>query len=374
MEKYFNFIKTEVYINSYSETIEQLSLSKKILLVTTSGSWKRGIINKIIEIFTEEDIIILDSVQPNPELDLLNIWISQFKNKSIKTIIALGGGSAIDAAKVLSIGLSDRNHHNLNDFLFKKESINSFYNIPVIAIPTTSGSGAEVTPFATVWDEKLNRKYSLGSELIRPKYAILDHLLTINLPLEITIYSGLDAISHCFESIWNLNASSKSIEVASTALYTLLNSFPKLLENPSDNNLRKLMQVNSCLAGIAISFTKTALAHSISYPLTTNYNIPHGLACSFTLPEILLFNSKKDDGRLLKLSNHLGYKDINYLYKELKNLFLKIDLNKRIKKKLPHDLSEVFKISNQMFNPERVSNNLRVVELDDIQNILFKSL
>ena len=170
------------------------------------------------------------------------------------------------------------------------------------------------------------------------------------------------------------DALSKSIEVASTALYTLLNSLPKLLENPSNNNLRKLMQVNSCLAGIAISFTKTALAHSISYPLTTNYNIAHGFAYSFTFPEILLFNSKKDDGRLLKLSNHLGYKDINYLYKELKNLFLKIDLNKRIKKKLPHNLDEVFKISNQMFNPERESNNLRMVELDDIQNILYKSL
>ena len=75
-------------------------------------------------------------------------------------------------------------------------------------------------------------------------------------------------------------------------------------------------------------FYQTALAHSISYPLTTNYNIPHGLACSFTLPEILIFNSKKDDGRLLKLSNYLGFKDIDYLYKELKNLFLIIDLLK----------------------------------------------
>ena len=114
MEKYFNFIKTEVYINSYSETIEQLSLSKKILLVTTIGSRKRGIINQIFKMFKEEDIIILDSVKPNPELDLLNIWISEFKSKSIKTIIAIGGGSVIDTAKILSIGLSDKNNQNLN--------------------------------------------------------------------------------------------------------------------------------------------------------------------------------------------------------------------------------------------------------------------
>ena len=174
------------------------------MLVTTKGARKRGIVTSLLRIFSEDDILILDSVEPNPELELLNGWVDKYKSESIKSIIAIGGGSSIDTAKILSIGLSNENLKRIDDFLFKKESIKIGSSIPVIAIPTTSGSGAEVTPFATVWDEKVNKKYSLNSEVIRPKYAILDHLLTVSLPLDISIYSGLDAISHCFESIWNL--------------------------------------------------------------------------------------------------------------------------------------------------------------------------
>ena len=218
-----------------------------------------------------------------------------------------------------------------------------------MAVPTTSGSGSEVTPFATIWDFKNKKKYSLCSKLIRPKQAILDYKLTMYLPKEITLYTGLDSISHCFESIWNKNANKKTISIATYSLKIALDALPKIMKNLENFEARRNMQISSCLAGIAISTTKTALAHSISYAFTTNYKVPHGLACSFTLPEILLFNSEKDDGRLLNLAKNLGFENSLFLYKKF-NQFLE-DLNIfGILSKFSSNFNEIKDINYQMFN------------------------
>ena len=126
------------------------------------------------------------------------------------------------------------------------------------------------------------------------------------------------------------------------------------------------MQISSCLAGIAISTTKTALAHSISYAFTTNYKVPHGLACSFTLPEILLFNSKKDDGRLLNLAKNLGFENSLFLYKKFNQFLEDLNIYEILRNILPPDFNEIKDINDQMFNKGRISNNLRLVELEDV--------
>ena len=158
------------------------------------------------------------------------------------------------------------------------------------AIPTTSGTGAEVTPFATVWDHTNHKKHSLAGPHMYPRSALLDPSLTLSLPSEETLHTGLDATSHALESLWNHNRTPVSSVFAMRALSLIVDVLPSALEAPGDINHRSSMQEASLLAGLAISQTRTATAHAVSYPLTSHFDVPHGLACSFTLPVLLAAN------------------------------------------------------------------------------------
>ena len=120
-----------------------------------------------------------------------------------------------------------------------------------------------------------------------PDKILLDPQLTLTLPRDITLFPGLDATSHALESIWNKNADRASNEIAYEALSLISKSLPQVLKRPSDLEARSSMQIASLLAGISINRTRSAIAHSISYPLTSRYSVPHGIACSFTLPYLI---------------------------------------------------------------------------------------
>lgn len=147
--------------------------------------------------------------------------------------------------------------------------------------------GRRGDPFATVWDHTANKKYSVTGDRTFPDYAILDPQLTLSLPEDETLYTALDTISHALESLWNKNRTVISETYALRALVLANEALPALLTAPEDLGQRERMQQASMLAGLAICTTRTAIAHAISYPMTLHYGVPHGLACSFTLPEIL---------------------------------------------------------------------------------------
>ena len=119
-------------------------------------------------------------------------------------IVALGGGSAIDAAKALAS--SPRNFQPVRRFLVEKKGAEALSAVPIIAVPTTAGTGSEVTCWATVWDTEASKKYSLSRRELYPEMALVDPLLTLEMPLDLTVSTGLDALSHALESIWNRNA------------------------------------------------------------------------------------------------------------------------------------------------------------------------
>ena len=199
-------------------------------------------------------------------------------NKKIDLIISLGGGSVIDTAKILSVILNEENKiKNISDFnnvIFNK-------SIPLYSIPTTAGSGAELTPFATVWDYDLNKKYSFQNQLLLPKLALYDYKLLKSLQYTVSVSSGLDTISHAFESIWNKYADPLSTSFSTQSLSLSIKAIRGYVSDDKPDLSLKNMQLASLLAALAIGRTKTGIAHSISYPLTSVYKIPHGIASSF---------------------------------------------------------------------------------------------
>ena len=234
-----------------------------------------------------EPAALVRNIGPNPDFIGLteSCRLYAAADKPIEAIVALGGGSVIDAAKVLAAASGD--FSRVRTFLETGKGGEALGTTPIIAIPTTSGTGSEVTSWATVWDTEAKKKYSLARPSLYPEVALVDPLLTVGLPRGITVSTGLDALSHALESIWNVNANPVSTALAEQAARGVLEALSALADNLRDTELRSRLSRASLFAGLAFSNTKTSLAHSLSYHLTLHHGVPHGIACSFSLPMVM---------------------------------------------------------------------------------------
>ncbi|MCP4183728.1 MAG: phosphonoacetaldehyde reductase [Hyphomicrobiales bacterium] len=230
---------------------------------------------------------VINNITPNPDFETLRDNCQTFANSvsADTVIIALGGGSVIDTAKVLAS--TDKGFEPVQQFLETGENETRLASYPIIAVPTTAGTGSEVTRWATVWDGKSQKKYSLARPSLYPTHAVIDPALTRSLPRQMTIYTALDALSHSLESLWNRNANPVSSNYAVYAASQVISALPLLVDDLENIGLRTRISKACLFAGLAFSNTKTALAHSLSYPITLKYGIIHGLACSFSLPKIM---------------------------------------------------------------------------------------
>jgi phosphonate metabolism-associated iron-containing alcohol dehydrogenase len=234
-----------------------------------------------------DPVVVIDNIETNPDCADLVQSCRMFgaTPAPADVIVALGGGSMIDAAKVLAASKGDfsiiRNH------LVDKVPLDASAIVPIIAVPTTSGTGSEVTSWATVWDTANGSKYSLAHPRLYPETAVLDPALIVAAPRGLTLATGLDALSHALESVWNVNGNPVSANHAVEAAREIMETLPRLLENLADVELRARQARASLLAGFAFSNTKTALAHNISYDITLKSGTIHGIACSFSLPIVM---------------------------------------------------------------------------------------
>lgn len=275
--RYYNPVKINFNV-SYEHIIDSLK-TDSILLLTSKSFYKKGL-TKILEDKLGDRLegVIYD-ILPNPEINYAELIKKDYRN--YKEIIAFGGGSVLDMAKYFSVsGDVIRNGGNL-------DISNSCSFIPIFAIPTTAGTSSELTKWATLWDTPNNIKFSLSDENLYCKEAFYDPNLFLNIPRELTIYTALDALSHSIESIWNKNSNVISTNHAIKAIELILEYLPRLQNDLNSKELRLKIILASIYAGLAFSNTQTALAHAISYPITMELGISHGLACSFTIPILL---------------------------------------------------------------------------------------
>ncbi len=309
------------------ETLGKHVGAEHVLLVTTPGFLKRGEVQRVKNILGSHQVTVWHEVKPNPDLTDLDAASESLRNRGIGCVVGLGGGSAIDAAKVLATTMSNSQELTLRKVFRDKPEVYWTSRLPLIAIPTTSGTGSEVTPFATVWDHKEQQKYSLVGDFVYPDVALLDATLTLSLSEDDTLYPALDAVSHALESLWNKNCTPISRIYAYRALILWNKVFPEIRRNPKNVSIKNQLMMGSTLAGIAISQTRTAIAHAISYELTLGYGMPHGLACSFTLPFLIQENINQISNHEIELS----------VIKEVKKNLLELDFGRMLRKYATND-------------------------------------
>ena len=344
------------------DDIKTLAEKGRWLLVTTRGFTRRGVTAKMQSLVDNGRLTVFEDVTPNPDLDHLDVVTDSLRTSALDGIIAVGGGSALDAAKVLAVTLGSGVQAPLNTILRGNKPQNWDQKVPLIAVPTTSGTGAEVTPFATVWDHRENRKYSVTGASIFPDHAILSPQLTLSLPRSETLYTALDAISHSLESLWNKNRTVISATYALSALHLANEALPALMAEPDDLPQRSRMQQASMLAGLAISDTRTAIAHAISYPMTFHYGMPHGLACSFTLPSLL--------EQQLSCDSSMGEEERQTLTRTL-GLLNQLELRKEARRYLRGE--DPSNYLGEMFQPDRAQNYSQPIDEHSVKAILSDS-
>ncbi|MEI2415383.1 iron-containing alcohol dehydrogenase PsrA [Orrella sp. JC864] len=259
------------------------------VLVTFPEAPALGLVDQVADLLGPRLRGVVAQARPNPDVQ----WLAPLYDRAhslwadVPCLVALGGGSAIDTAKALMCATPSGTFGELLQALTQGTVLPPGRHKALIAVPTTAGTGSEVTPWATVWDQDAGRKHSLHQPWTWPEAAIVDPALMLSLPAGATLASGLDALSHALESIWNVHRNPVSTALACDAAQRILRVLPTLMQDLENAALRAEMAQAALLAGLAFSNTKTALAHSLSYEITLRHGVAHGIACSFSLPLVL---------------------------------------------------------------------------------------
>ena len=353
--------------NTFKE--HELNFNSKPLIITSKSC------RKFISDIDNELIIEVDS---EPSFESINESYKKISKKLPNLInkeniffIAIGGGSVIDTAKIICLMIS--NNINSVHNLINEESTKKFSEkIKIICIPTTSGTGAEITPFSSIWDRKNGLKYSIVADKLFRKI-ILDPKLTLGLPKKIIISSGIDALCQILESSWSNKSNKLSLKSSFLGYKFFSKNINSILEDLNNIKLREEMLISSFLSGISISTANTTLCHSISYPLTAILNIPHGLACGFSLVEVIKFNSKSNDMFLKNTLDITKCKNSEMLIRKISDILTNIEFKSLISKYLSVIEKNIDNLLPLTLN-SRSSNNPVKASLNDVETIIKNSL
>lgn len=319
----------------------KISSYKKILLITGKNSYKLSGSKLFIEnLLIGKEVQIFNNFDVNPDIEQIFPGSQIAKKYKPDLVIAIGGGSVIDAAKI--IHYIHCNNLNKNDvFLSKIDNMNNknVKSIPFVAIPTTAGTGTESTHFAVLYRDK--KKFSIASKKMLPNIVYLDQsLCASNTPYQ-NACSGFDALSQAIESYWSRSSNILSRWYSKKAINLILDNFTNIINKKDVSQLSMLnMLMAANYAGKAINITKTTAPHALSYGITKNLNLPHGHAVAITLGAFFKIHDTelgKNDSNKKLLKHYTGVKKFllrklnsdpsNFLYKLMKDFSLEYDLN-----------------------------------------------
>ena len=264
-------------------------LGRRVCLITMKELVNLGLVHQVITPLEKNglEVIVFDHAQPEPTCADIDAMVLQVRAVQPDVIVAFGGGSVMDVAKAVAIGVTHSEPIWMYVNLSNRPPLPIEPSVlPVIAIPTTAGTGAEVTPYAVLSNEDTIQKGTIKSPYIFPKVAIVDPEITLALPRELTASTGIDAFAHATESYLNqANRTPFSDLVALESIQVISSALPRLMHKLDDLELRRQMAWGSMLAGLAIANAGTTVAHALAQPLGARTHLPHSVTVSiFTVP------------------------------------------------------------------------------------------
>lgn len=352
--------------------------SKKVLVISDRGLEKIGVVGKVEAIVKEAGLEMesfLD-IEPNPSVDTVNAATKAYTESGATSIVALGGGSPMDVSK--SVGVLAKFGGEITEYEGAHKVPGDI--VPIIAIPTTAGTGSEVTAFSVITDTKRNYKLTVFSYKLIPSYALLDPELIMTAPASIAASCGVDAMIHALEAYISRDASPFSDAMAEKALELIGGNIRRFVANRTDVEAASAMMSGSMFAGIAFAWARLGNVHAMSHPVSAFFHVPHGVANSILLPTILEYNALADNGRYEKIYNFVSkekeaaeYFVPEMLVDEIRDLCEELNIPASLSEvgvtedKIEQMAEDAMKSGNIMANP-RQSN------INDIINLYKKAL
>ena len=320
---------------------------------------------------SNNNITLFDESMKSLDTHLICDYFKQIKQKP-ELIIAIGGGTSIDFAKAISALYEYSDNGNITvdevvDIITSKKYLENTNYVPIIASSTTAGTGSDCTKWATIWDYDNTKKYSIDADYLYPTQSWLIPELTLTLPKSLTLSTALDALSHACEAYWSVSTNKIVQILARDAIRLIVDNLPKVLCDMDNLEYRKKVYMGAFFAGLAFSNTRTTACHSISYPLTLLYGIPHGYAVALTLGEVLKRNKDYIEDYDLFMdawkANSIDDIDcwINNVSKDIQTLKLSaFDVKE-------DEIGDIIKLT---FTGGRMDNNPIVFNEDEVKDIL----
>ncbi len=275
---------------------------KRALIMTDPGVRKAGLAQKVQDALVEFCVGVYDKIAQDTDLDIVDAATAMARELRVDCIVSVGGGSVIDTAKAVCVTL--KNGGKCNDHI----AINRLQEpqIPHIVVPTTSGTGSEVTNVAVIKSKKAGRKVFLVDPRIIPNTAILDPQFTVNLPPGLTATTAMDAMTHAVEALTSIMAQPICDGQALQAIRLINENLPRVIANPKDEKARNQLQIAATMAGWAFTIAQVGLGHAMAHTVGILYNVPHGAACGIVLPAVMRFNVDFAADKLAMVAQTMG--------------------------------------------------------------------
>ncbi len=333
---------------------------RRVLLVTDKGIAAVGHASRAIGFLEAAGLQVatFDEVRENPTTLDVDRCVEVAKREAVELIVGLGGGSSMDTAKGTNFILT--NGGRMQDYWGVGKATKPM--LPLIAIPTTAGTGSECQSFALISDETTHQKMACGDAKAAAKVAILDPLLTVSQPARVTACTGIDALAHAFETAVTKKRNALSAMYSREAFRLCFGAIERVLDDPRDLEARSRMQLGAAFAGTAIENSMLGAAHSAANPLTAHYGIAHGQAVGLMLPAVIAFNARDNEAhdRYLELALLAGLGDIDDLIGELDTILEAARMREGIAKlgidrgAFPKLAAEAAQQWTAGFNPRRI--------------------
>lgn len=285
------------------DTLTSLQCSKP-LLVTDHVMVELGYAARMAAYLADRDILmdIFSDTVPEPTVSSIRAGVDIVREGDYDCIIALGGGSPIDSAKAIAI--LGKFGGQMRDYKFPKVTDDA--GLPIIAVPTTAGTGSEVTRFTIITDDETSEKMLCVGRGFMPTAALVDYSLTLSLPQRVTADTGIDALTHAIEAYVSRKANLYSDAQALSAMALIAPNLRMVFADPSNERARESMMLGSTLAGIAFSNASVALVHGMSRPIGAAFHVPHGLSNAMLLPSVTAFSIPSAKVRYAQCARAMG--------------------------------------------------------------------
>ena len=358
--------------------------SKRPLLISDAVLNKIGTVEKISKSLKDGNIEIgytYTEVPQDSDLEVINKLCKIYKENNCDSIVAVGGGSVIDTAKGVRMLIS-QNVQDIND-LMGNEILKYGIHVPFIVIPTTAGTGSEVTLVAVIEDKIKNVKMEFISYFLLPDVAILDPKMTVSLPKKATASTGMDALCHAIEAYSCIQKNPMSDSYAISAISLIRDNLLKAIENGNDEEARLNMANASLMSGVSFSNSMVGLVHAIGHSLGAICHIPHGDAISILLPYVMEYNLDKCEEIYAKLLLFFGTEEeymntpkekrAEKLIEKVRNMINDLHEKTGLPNKLEISDEEIEKVAKTAINDGAIIVNPKKADYEDIVEILRKA-